>query len=140
MKYKLILIRRTFEKTLEITIQTHYSEYLHSASDSLTPDRFNWLMALAANAIDQSASVFELPAAIFYKCEGIPSDIKYQLRYLFWLLESLSQSEVFRPPPQLLQNDFDEDFPNPNMSDGYWNNFITNKSKGRPTLRLVFST
>jgi len=44
---------------------------------------------------------------------------------------------VLRPPPQLLQNDIDEDFPNPNMSDGYWNNFITNKSKGRPTLRLV---
>jgi len=46
---------------------------------------------------------------------------------------------VLRPPPQLLQNDIDEDFPNPNMSDGYWNNFITNKSKGRPTLRLVLN-
>jgi len=78
------------------------------------------------------------PISVIWKLKNLNfSDIKYQLRYLFWLLESLSQSEVLRPPPQLLQNDIDEDFPNPNMSDGYWNNFITNKSKGRPTLRLV---
>lgn len=47
-------------------------------------------------------------------------DIKHQLNYLYWLLESLSRPAVHRPPSTLLMSIHDDEFPSPVMAEGYW--------------------
>ena len=50
-------------------------------------------------------------------------------------MESLSHPTVSRPPTTLLMESYDDDFPNPNVSEGYWLNFIKNRKGGRQTMR-----
>ncbi|CAG5098693.1 Oidioi.mRNA.OKI2018_I69.XSR.g15893.t1.cds [Oikopleura dioica] len=63
---------------------------------------------------------------------------KFQLRYLYWLLENISERVKCRPPSTLERSRIDIDFPDYIHAEGCWNTFMT--SGKRHMTRAHFNT